>query len=94
MDDPAGTTPAEELRRDADRIYNLILHTDLDWIDIEIQIDVMRERCRARLPEKLALFEAVYAGRFARLWQQWRLDGDTSWTWRRRDDEPPEPAFV
>ena len=79
---------AEELRRGGDRICNLILHTDLDWIDIEIQIDSLRELCRERRPEKLQLFEAVYGSRFSRLWEQWRLDGDTSWTWR---DQPEGP---
>lgn len=80
---------AEKLRRGADRIYNLILHSDLEWIDIEIQIDALRQLCREDEPEKLDLFEAIYARRFERLWEQWRLEGDTSWTWRDYDDEPP-----
>jgi hypothetical protein len=80
---------AEILRRGADRIYNLIMHSDLEWIDIEIQIDALRDLCRADDPGKLDLFDAIYASRFERLWEQWRLKGDTSWTWRDEDDDGP-----
>ena len=31
----------------------------------------MREMCRSEKPEKLELFEALYAARFDRLWEQW-----------------------
>jgi hypothetical protein len=81
-------TLAEELQREAERIYNQILHSDTDWIDIEIRINELRERCRERAPDKVELFDAVYGNRFVRLWEQWRLQGDTSWTWR--DDAEPE----
>lgn len=83
---------AEKLQRGADRIYNLILHTDLDWIDIAIQIESLRELCREDEPENLDLFEAIYASRFERLWEQWRLDGDTSWSWR--EGEGDSASFV
>lgn len=78
----AEVTLADEMRLEADRISNLILHSDLEWIDIEIRISEMRERCRELAPLKVELFEQVYASRFRRLWEQWRLLGDTSWTWR------------
>jgi len=83
-------TLAQELQLGADRITNLILHTELEWIDILIEIDSLRERCRDRAPEKLPLFEAIYVSRFSRLWEQWRLEGDTSWTWRRGGPEAAE----
>lgn len=75
-------TFADEMRLEADRISNLIFHSDVDWIDVEIRISQMRERCRELAPLKLELFEQVYASRFRRLWDQWRVRGDTSWTWR------------
>lgn len=81
-------TFAEEMRLEADRISNLILHSDVDWIDVEIRISEMRERCRELAPLKIELFDHIYASRFKRLWEQWRLLGDTSWTWRESEFEP------
>ena len=63
---------AEQLMRESDRICALILFSDLEWIDIDIQINELREWCRDRLPERMELFEAIYTGRFERLWTQWR----------------------
>jgi hypothetical protein len=63
---------AERLKRDSHRICSLILNSDLPWIDIEIEINRMREVCATEAPEKLDLFEAVYVSRFTRLWEQWR----------------------
>lgn len=81
---------AAMLQLEADRIYNLILHSDLPWIDIEIQIDEMRELCRMRQPEKVELFEAVYVSRFHRLWDQWREEeherGEYDWMNEEGDD--------
>ena len=54
-----------------DRISNSILHLDLDWVDIEIQIDEMREFCRNNAPDKLPLFEMLYVSRFKNLWDAW-----------------------
>src|SRR5687768_11084123 len=63
---------AERLKRDSHRICALILNSDLEWIDISIEINEMRERCLAEAPDKAELFEAIYASRFERLWTQWR----------------------
>ena len=63
---------AERLGRESDRICALILYSDLEWIDIAIQINELREWCRSQAPEKIELFEAIYAARFERLWNQWR----------------------
>lgn len=81
---------ADELTVRANRIYNLILHSDLEWIDIQIQINQLREFCLQFQPEKVELFDALYGGRFSRLWEQWRLKGDTSWTWREGGGSPGE----
>ena len=85
MDHNDGISLAAELQLGADRISNHILHSDLEWIDIEIEINELRERCRERAPDKIALFDGVYGLRFARLWEQWRLEGHTSWTWGDAD---------
>ena len=66
----------EALRRFNDRIVNMILHMDLDWIDIEIQISEMRAFCLTHMPEKAELFEMVYVSRFQRIWASWREDRD------------------
>jgi len=87
----SGLSLAEELQREADKIYNLILHSDVDWIDIEIQISNLLFFDDAATTEKVELFDAIYGSRFVRLWEQWRLEGDTSWTWR---DEPDEPFSI
>lgn len=67
---------ADHLKREADRICQLILNSDLPEIDIAIQIDQLRDRCRHEAPDKLELFEVVYVSRFKRLWQQWERPGD------------------
>lgn len=66
------TSLAEKLKRDSHRICSLILNSELEWIDIAIEINRMRELCETEAPDKLELFEAVYVSRFERLWEQWR----------------------
>jgi len=61
----------DELGREADRIVNLILHSDLPRVDVEIEIEHLRERCLRRYPDGEALFEMIYASRFERIWEQW-----------------------
>jgi len=63
---------SEELRLGSDRICQLILYTDLPWVDIEIEINRLREVCLEKAPEKTELFEGVYVSRFERLREQWR----------------------
>ena len=64
----------EQLAREADRIVNLILHTSMPRVDIEIQIQNLREEFLRRYPEAADLFEMVYASRFQRIWDQWEAD--------------------
>jgi len=70
-----------ELAREADRIVNLILHTSLPRVDIEIQIENFRQDFLGRFPDAGNLFEMIYASRFRRIWDQWAAD-------RPADGEP------
>jgi len=74
-------TPASDRRealallaREADRIVNLILHTSMPRVDIEIQIENLREEFLRRYPDRGDLFEMIYASRFRRIWDQWAED--------------------
>ncbi len=64
---------AMEIQQRADKISSLILHSDVPWVDIAIQIENLREFCRNHAPEKLTLFHYIYERRFQRLWRQWRM---------------------
>lgn len=61
-----------DFMRDADRITSLILHSDMPRVDIEIEIRNFRARVVEHFPEKEELFDAIYLGRFRRLWTQFR----------------------
>lgn len=61
-------------QRQADKISHLILHTDLPWIDIQLQIEPLRLQAEKLFPNKMELFERIYIARFNRLRQQWRSD--------------------
>jgi hypothetical protein len=61
----------DQMSREADRIVNLILHTNMPRVDIDIQIENFREECLRRYPGSEDLFEMVYASRFRRIWEQW-----------------------
>jgi hypothetical protein len=65
-----------EIRRRADRIVSLILHSDLPRVDVEIEIRGFRAFVAGELPGKEALFDAVYLARFRRIWEQWRRGGE------------------
>ena len=61
---------ADELRRRADGITNLLLYSDVPRIDIEIEKNELREWVARRMPEKLRLFEMIYESRWKRLEEQ------------------------
>jgi hypothetical protein len=67
---------ADRIRRQANRIASLILYSDMPRLDIEIEIRSFREAVLGELPEKGALFDAVYLARFQRLWTQFRAAED------------------
>ena len=60
------------LGRMSDRICSLILFSDLDWIDIQIEIEKMREVAETEMPKQAEWFELIYASRFERIRRQWR----------------------
>ncbi len=66
----------EALRRMSDRIANLILYGQIEWVDVLIQTEEMREYCRQHAPDRMELFEMIYPPRFERLWQDF---GPTKW---------------
>lgn len=82
MNDRAGRESYGEARRDrllgrklarmSDRICNLILFSDLAWVDICIEIEKMRAVAEEAMPERADWFERIYESRFERLWEQWR----------------------
>jgi hypothetical protein len=63
---------AESIRRRADRIASLILHSDMPRIDIQIEIRSFRDEVLEEFPERGELFEAIYTSRFKRMWEQFR----------------------
>ena len=68
----AGRDPAEDLKRQADRICSLIVASDYPDIDIDIEIRNLRKWCGRHLPERRDLFEIIYVNRFQRLREQFR----------------------
>jgi hypothetical protein len=65
---------AASFRRMADRIASLILYSDMPPIDIEIEIRSFRAAVLEDFPDRRELFEAIYVGRFKRMWEQFRPD--------------------
>jgi len=77
---------AKLLARTSDRICSRILHENIEWVDVAIEIENMRDLVRAQCPENLDLFERLYEARFRRFWEQWHSDvgplygeSDTDW---------------
>jgi hypothetical protein len=79
MPDEWDDSLAVHLRLGSDRICNLIFHSDLQWIDIEIEAGKLRDLCEELAPTKTDLFDAIYTSRFERLWAQWRSHDDPPW---------------
>ncbi len=69
---------ARRLSRMADQVSSLILLEDYPRIDIEIEKSRVREECERLFPDRMELYEMVYASRFERLWDQFRapLEGE------------------
>lgn len=62
------------LQRGVDRISSLIVASGYSRVDIEIEIEKTREKCRELFPDKTDLFELIYVSRFRRLWEQFRSE--------------------
>ena len=61
-----------ELQRLVNRVCFLIVSTDYPEVDIEIEKEKVKNRCRDLFPDKMELYEIVYESRFRRLWEQFR----------------------
>jgi hypothetical protein len=75
--DPRGRDPVEEwshreIQHAAERVCALILYSDLPLIDIKIAAANVRRLCIRLQPERVYLYDWIYARRFRRLWEQWR----------------------
>ena len=64
----------EILQRKADIISSQILDLSYSRIDIQIQIESLRDDFKENFPEKSELFAMIYEARFRRLWEQFRSD--------------------
>lgn len=62
----------ERISREAEKIVALILHTDYQKVDIDIEKEKLRGLCLKFFPDKDYLYEMIYANRFERLWKQFR----------------------
>jgi len=60
------------VQREADRICELIVASDVPPIDIEIQQAKLREMVARLFPDKQGVYQLLYESRFRRLWQQFR----------------------
>ena len=61
-----------EVRALADRISFLIVASDYQMIDIEIEKQKLRERISELFPDKIHLYDLIYEARFRRLKEQFR----------------------
>lgn len=62
----------EVFQRKADKIAFLIVASDYERIDVEIEKGELREECARLFPDKLDLYDMIYESRFRRLWEQFR----------------------
>jgi hypothetical protein len=60
------------LRRMADRVCTLILISDYPDVDIEIEMQKVRQKCEELFPDRLWLYDMIYEARFRRLREQFR----------------------
>jgi len=59
-------------QRKAEKIAFLIVASDYERIDVEIEKGELREECARVFPDKLELYDMIYESRFRRLWEQFR----------------------
>ena len=67
-----GARKMDYLKRRADRISFLIVATDYPEIDLLIEEEKLREECSELFPDRMHLYEMIYAARFRRLKAQFR----------------------
>jgi len=59
-------------QRKADKIAFLIVASDYERIDVELEKAELREEAARLFPDKLDLYDMIYESRFRRLWEQFR----------------------
>ncbi len=64
--------PAEVLRRHADRVASMIVTSSCTDVECAIAERELRMECLALLPDRMELFDRIYAARFRRLREQFR----------------------
>jgi len=62
------------LQRRVDRVCSLILISDYPEVDIVVERSLLRGEVADRFPESLDLYERIFESRFARLWEQFRVN--------------------
>jgi len=71
-DDSETGDPADALRRGADRVASMIVTSTYSDLDCALAERELRMECLRLLPDRMDLFELVYASRFRRLREQFR----------------------
>ena len=66
---------AEALRLGAERVASMIVTSTYSDLDCALAERELRMECLRLLPERMALFDLVYASRFRRLREQFRHAG-------------------
>lgn len=61
-----------EIKRAQDKIAFLIINTDYQKVDIEIEKAKFKDLIKRLFPEKAHLYDLIYEPRFNRLWEQFR----------------------
>jgi DNA-directed RNA polymerase subunit RPC12/RpoP len=64
-----------KIKRAHDKIALLIMNTDYQGVDIEIEKAKFKELIEELFPDKAHLYELIYEPRFRRLWEQFRSKG-------------------
>jgi len=70
--DPDEVEPAVALRRLADRVASMIVTSTYSDLDCALAEREARLECLRLLPDRMELFDLVYAARFRRLREQFR----------------------
>jgi hypothetical protein len=64
--------PAERLGRGADRVASMIVTSSCSDLECAVAERELRMECLSLLPERMELFDRIYASRFRRLREQFR----------------------
>jgi hypothetical protein len=72
MTDGPGEEPATVLRRQADRVASMIVTSSYSDLECALAERELRMECLRLMPERMELFDLIYASRFRRLREQFR----------------------